>query len=225
MPMSTASTRPDPTGMNFDVEHLQRHIPHYLTAEDQQTLIRELKAIVGGESADYFLSSYNDQFQAHMLQGDGWRGFQLYLFETGALRSVRGLVLSNSCDVDPANPRDLPARVIFAPLIRLAAYEALLEASDVSADRVAAKIASIRAQKTTNIFFLPAGGPLGEDHVVRLDEAHSMPVPAHAASADRQKLFTLSNTGFYILVLKLSVHFCRLQEKISRRNERVGLAS
>lgn len=202
--------------MNFDVDHLQRHIPHYLTADDQQILIRELKAIADGESADYFLGPYQDSFRGVMLQGDGWRGFQLYLFETGELRSVRGLVLSNSCDVDPANPRDLPARVIFAPLVRLAAYRAVLEASSISADRVSAKIAAIKAQKTTNIFYLPAGGPLGEDHVVRFDEAHSMPVAAHAANGDREKLFTLSNTGFYMLVLKLSVHFCRLHEKISR---------
>ena len=56
-----------------------------------------------------------------------------------------------------------------------------------------------------------------EDHVVRFDEAQSMPVAAHAASSDKEKLFTLSNTGFYMLVLKLSVHFCRLQEKVNRK--------
>ena len=152
-----------------------------------------------------------------MLQGDGWRGFQLFIFESGERRSVRGVVLSNSCDVDPENPRDVPARVIFAPLVKLSAYEALLAKSGIDAAKVQAKITSIRAQKTTNVFFLPASGTLAEDHVVRLDEAHSMPVAAHIGSADREKLFTLSNTGFYMLVLKLSVHFCRLQERVNRK--------
>lgn len=153
-----------------------------------------------------------------MLQGDGWRGFQLFMFESGDRRSVRGIVLSNSCDVDPSNPRDVPARVIFAPLVKLSAYEALLHGSGIDTARVDEKVASIKAQKTTNIFCLPAGGPLEEDCIVRLDDAHSMPVAAQVDAPDREKLFTLSNTGFYMLVLKLSVHFCRLQEKVNRSN-------
>ena len=78
------------------------------------------------------------------------------------------------------------------------------------------KINSIIAQKTSNIFYLPASGALEDDYIIRLDELHSMPFSAHRESPDRQKLFTLSNTGFYMLVLKLSVHFCRFQEKINR---------
>ncbi|MFV0513486.1 MAG: hypothetical protein ACK5MY_07625 [Jhaorihella sp.] len=204
--------------MNFDAESLQQQIPYYLTAEDRQVLVDQLKAISRGGTADYFLDPYRDNFKADMLQGDGWRGFQLFKFDTGERRSVQGLVLSNSCDVDPENPRDVPARLIFAPLVKLAAYEALLRASGIDEQKVDVKLASIRAQKTTNMFFLPRGGPLAEDHVVRLDDAHSMPVAAHVEATDREKLFTLSNTGFYMLVLKLSVHFCRLHEKVNRKN-------
>lgn len=202
--------------MDFDVESLQQQIPSYLTSQDQEVLVRELKAIARGGTANYFLSDYQDSFQDSMLQGDGWRGFQLFLFDTGERRSVRGLVLSNSCDIDPANPRDYPTRVSFAPLVKLSTYKTYLDASGISAKRVAAKLASIRAQRTTNIFFLPAGGPLREEYVVRFDEIQSMPVKAHSESTDREKLFTLSNTGFYMLVLKLSIHFCRLQEKVHR---------
>lgn len=204
--------------MNFDAESLQQQIPYYLTAEDRQVLVDQLNTISRGGTADYFLDPYRDDFKADMLQGDGWRGFQLFKFDTGERRSVQGLVLSNSCDVDPENPRDVPARLIFAPLVKLAAYESLLRASDIDKQKVDVKLASIRAQKTTNMFFLPRGGLLPEDHVVRLDDAHSMPVAAHVEATDREKLFTLSNTGFYMLVLKLSVHFCRLHEKVNRKN-------
>lgn len=203
--------------MKLDLESLQQQIPYYLTAEDRQVLVDELKAISKGGTANYFLTPYSDAFKADMLQGDGWRAFQLFKFDTGQRRWVQGLVLSNSCDVEPGNTRDVPARVIFAPLVKLSDYERLLRGSSIDPQRVDEKLASIRAQKTTNLFFLPAGGPLGEDHVVRLDDAHSMPVAAHAKSEGREKLFTLSNTGFYMLVLKLSVHFCRLQEKVNRK--------
>lgn len=202
--------------MNLDPESLQQYFPYYLTAKDRQTLVDELKAISKGGTANYFLSPHNDEFGADMLQGDGWRAFQLFKFDSGERRWIQGLVLSNSCDVEPGNARDVPARVIFAPLVKLSDYEGLLRGSGIDEKKVDEKLASIRGQKTTNMFFLPTGGPLAEDHVVRLDDAHSMPVAAHIASKGREKLFTLSNTGFYMLVLKLSVHFCRLQEKVNR---------
>ncbi len=204
--------------MTLDVESIQKQIPQYLSAADQEVLVRELKAISSGLTSSYLLRKSRDEFSDIMLQGDGWRGFQLFLFETGERRTVRGVVLSNSCDVDPNNPRDVPARVIFAPLVKLSAYEAKLRESSISKDRIDAKISDIRKQRTTNIFFIPAEPPIEDDYLVRFDETHSMPVSAHLASADREKLFTLSNTGFYMLVLKLSVHFCRLQEKVNRKD-------
>ena len=88
--------------------------------------------------------------------------------------------------------------------------------NDIKQRQIDEKFAAIRAQKTSSLFFLPSGGPLADDHIVRLDDAHSMPVAAHSAATDREKLLTLSNTGFYMLVLKLSIHFCRLQEKVNR---------
>jgi hypothetical protein len=202
--------------MNFDAASLQQQIPFYLTARDRKVLIDELSAISKNGTANYFLPPDRDAFQSDMLQGDGWRGFQLFEFDTGNRLSIQGLVLSNSCDVDQTNQRDVPSRVIFAPLVKLSAFEAVLRKMNIEHQRVDAKLASIRAQKTTNMFFLPAGGPLGEDHVVRLDDAHSMPVAKHMPETGREKIFTLSNTGFYMLVFKLSVHFCRLHENINR---------
>jgi hypothetical protein len=206
--------------MEFDAESLQRQIPFYLTAEDQQVLVRELKSIASGasHSANYLLSDFNDSFSEVMLQGDGWRGFQLFIFESGERRSVRGIVLSNSCDVSPENPRDVPARVVFAPLVKLSTFEALLLQSGADPAKVQTKIASIKTQKTTNVFFLPASGALTDDYIVRFDDAHSMPVAAHIGGVEREKLFTLSDTGFYMLVLKLSFHFCRLHERVNRKN-------
>lgn len=203
--------------MKLDVESLQQQIPYYLTAQDRQTLVRELSSISRGGTANYFLERSRDDFADVSLQGDGWRGFQLYLFETGERRSVQGIVLSNSCDIDPDNPRDMPSRIIFAPLAKLSTYENILRRSGISDVAINEKIAAIRLQKTTNMFFLPAGGSITEDYVVRLDDAHSMPAAAHFSDGNREKLFTLSNTGFYMFVLKLSVHFCRFQEKVNRK--------
>ena len=208
--------------MAFDAERLQHQIPYYLAAEDRRVLIEELEAISSGGTADYTLSDYNNSFTHTMLQGDGWSGFQFFRFDIGKLHSVRGLVLSNSCDVDPENKRDLPARVIFTPLVKLSIYERLLYNSKIPKERIEDKINSIKAQETTSIFYLPAGGPLEEDYVARFDEAQSMPLAARDKSNGSAKLFTLSNVGFYMLVFKLSVHFCRLQENINRKPASLG---
>jgi hypothetical protein len=202
--------------MTFSVDDLKGHLPYYLSAKDQTTLTNELNAIISGGTVSYFLSGYSDKFGNEMLQGDGWRGFQLFLFESGERRSVRGLVLSNSCDVDTSNRRDTPPRVTFAPLVRLSKYKELLESSGLDQSKINAKLVSIKSQKTTSIFYLPAGGPLEEDHLARFDEAYSMPLAAHERSDTRKRLFTLSNTGFYMLIFKLSIHFCRLQENVQR---------
>ncbi|MBZ4023745.1 hypothetical protein CKO11_14925 [Rhodobacter sp. TJ_12] len=143
--------------MNLDAETLIQQIPYYLTAEDQKVLLDELTAISRGGTAEYLLGAYRDSFKKVMLQGDGWRGFQLFLFETGERRSVRGIVLSNSCDVDPENPRDVPARVIFAPMVKLAAFKRLLAAAISAPNALTPRLQrSRRKRRATSFTFLRA---------------------------------------------------------------------
>jgi len=78
-----------------------------------------------------------------------------------------------------------------------------------------------KAQHTRAIFYLPAGGALQVESVVLFGAAATMPATAHASHRtcrvkNRQILFTLSNTGFYMLALKRSLHVCRLQKKPNR---------
>lgn len=82
-------------------------------------------------------------------------------------------------------------------------------------DQIEHRISSIRNQTTTSTYFLPAENRMDEDVIANLDNLHSMPVEALAKSGTGKKICTLSNTGFYMLLLKLSVHFCRMQEAIN----------
>jgi hypothetical protein len=43
-----------------------------------------------------------------------------------------------------------------------------------------------------------------------------MPLHAFSEDGERRKLVTLNQLGFYLFVLKLSIHFCRFAEGISR---------
>ncbi|MCZ8271736.1 MAG: hypothetical protein O9306_14510 [Beijerinckiaceae bacterium] len=201
--------------MSSDLDEFRNQLPAYLSAADQEKLFGELKRIVSGEDISYYLSDYQNEFINDMLQGDGWRGFRFFDFATDSWRTIRGIIISNSCDIDPSNPRDTPSRVSFVPIVRLSNYINILREAGVSTTKIDAKVASIRSQKTTNVFFLPKHSPLDDEYIARLDEICSMPVLLYKKSTDK-KIFTLSNTGFYMFVLKLSIHFCRLQEKINR---------
>jgi hypothetical protein len=86
--------------------------PHYLTQPER---IRLAEALQQYESANYYTSMWPDD----LLQGDGWSGLEIINVENGDRDRVKGITLSNSCDIDRTNRRDMPPRVIFAPLVTL----------------------------------------------------------------------------------------------------------
>lgn len=203
--------------MSFSAENLKDQIPYYLTsAPAQKELVANLEAILSGAQTGYYLNATQDSYIDERLQGDGWRGLPLFSYSSGEKKEVRGILLSNTCDVSPGNERTLPPKLVFAPIVRLSAIEARFAAKGISAEQIAGKVKAIKEQIATSIFYLPAGGPLEEEYVALLDDVHSVPVAAHE-NADKEKLFTLSMAGFYLFVFKLSVHFCRLQENVDRR--------
>ncbi|WP_421404393.1 hypothetical protein [Agrobacterium fabrum] len=203
--------------MSISAEALQSQIPYYLTSEpEQKEFLSALTSLIGGASSGYFITSSFDPYKAEMLQGDGWRGLQVISFATGERRPIRGIVLSNSCDISTDNTRAFPPKVIFAPLVKLATIETKFKNAGLKTDQIADKLTAIRGQKITSFFYLPADGVLEEEYVVMLDDVHSMPSNIFIEQTEKQKLFTLSMAGFYLFVFKLSVHFCRLQENVKR---------
>jgi hypothetical protein len=192
------------------IEKIEDHLPKYLSPEHQRELGEQLRDF---ENRNY----YTRQLPDALLQGDGWNALSLFDFATGQRGQVKGIVLSNSCDISAGNKRDIPARIVFAPLVPLERYQKLLEASRaLTQDQIEKKISAIRQQSVTSLFFLPKGGDLEADHIAVLDDLHNVPSEAFLGEAMRRRLFTLSQMGFYLFVLKLSIHFCRFQEDLDR---------
>ena len=196
--------------MVVSVESIKDQIPYYLT-EDKKTALAKALADFP-DRFDYFISRYKDE----VLQGDGWSGLQVVNFENGQKRPVKGIVLSNSCDIDPTNQRDFPVNLTFAPIIKLSSYVALMEHYGMGSEKIRSKLDSIRLQKVTSCFYLPKGEGLDEDYVAMLDDVHTLPFSSFYAREPRGKLFTLSQAGFYMFLVKLSLHFCRFHEEVER---------
>jgi hypothetical protein len=191
---------------------IHSYLPYYLTAEAKTWIINELNKFPLGEMQYFLLHG----FEQEMLQGDGWTRLQLRNFVTGEQSAINGVVLSNTCDVTPENKRDLPVNITFSPLIPVEAYTALLIQAGLPRTSIDAKIAAMKRQEVTNIFYVPTGGALKSEHFVLLGDVHSLPAKVYQEDPNKNKLFTLSQAGFYLFLLKLSMHFCRFHEEVLR---------
>lgn len=202
--------------MAFDADSFYEQIPYYLTSDPQRkAFINELKALCqGATKSGYYISSAWDPNRDSVLQGDGWRGFVVFAFSSGESRSVKGIAFSNTCDVSPDNERVFPPKITFAPIIKLSRLRERFNQRNLDSEQIESRIQAIMSQKSTSVFYLPAGGGLDEDYVALLDDVHSMPMSEFEKG--REKIFTLSMAGFYLFVFKLSIHFCRLHENLER---------
>lgn len=196
--------------MPITVETIQSQIPSYLTQDAKEGLAKALESFP--KNTNYYTSRYSEE----LLQGDGWSSLELLRFEDGQRKPVKGILLSNSCDIAPENRRDLPARAVFAPIIPFSRYLQLLTEAGIDPEKIKAKSVAIREQRITTLLFLPKGAVLNDDYIAHLDDLHTIPLASFLAKTDRQKLFTLSQVGFYIFILKLSIHFCRFHENLAR---------
>lgn len=200
--------------MEISVESLEDQIPYYLTKTQKEGFLKALKDFKeSSKKINYYINNYRDE----LLQGDGWTNLQIRNFANGERTSILGIILSNSCDVSADNQRDLPTNITFAPLVPLSQYTELLTRAVKDTEKVEDKINSIREQRVSSLFFLPAGGGLREDYIALLDQVHTMPSREfQAGSTNTKKVFTLSLIGFYLFLFKISFHFCRFHENVVR---------
>lgn len=192
-------------------EQAKLFLPKYLTPDQTKELYSEL-ARFPNISSFYF---HRDDLRNHLLQGDGWRGFVAINFETGERKTVSGIILSNSCDVSSDNVRHTPVKILFAPLVNLGKYVALLRESGKSDTQIQDILQSIKAQKVSHIFYLPSYTGVIEESIILLDDIHNHPL-ADFLQRERSCLLRLNQIFFYIFLIKLSIHFSRFQEGVQR---------
>lgn len=196
---------------DFSLEEIAVFLPKYLSPREQAGLFDEIKRL---PNAIAFYDRRRD-LEADLLQGDGWRGLVAINFDSLERKSLSGVIISNSCDIDIANKRDISPNVLFAPIIRLSDFCALLERSGKSAEEIAARLDVIRSQRITSIFYLPKYDGVIDESLILLDDIHRHPL-RDFVKVDRAKVFTLTQTAFYLFLIKLSVHFHRVNEGVHR---------
>lgn len=198
----------------IDLEDIRQFLPTYLSQGSYDSFLDELKQFIRANSKPFYTTALRDE--PILFQGDGLQGLLVINPPDTRVGPAPAILLSNTCDVDPNNQRMFGAHLSYAPIFSLERYlEALRPAA--SAHTIDVHRNDIRQQLITQIFFLPEGGKLKGDSIVFLDRTMS----SASESVVRERvpeirLFTLSNFGAWLFALKLSIHFCRIRDKVDR---------
>jgi len=197
-------------------EEIKAFLPQYLTEDHQQRLISVLKSF----PEKFRDGAYTEEQTVveQLLQGDGVPDFPIVNLPSVVVKNGKALIISNSCDIATENKREIrPKRLSFCPIVDLTLYESALSEVGVSAQQIGSHVVEIKAQKISNIFYLPKAEKMSGDGIVFFDSLLSI----DNAALDRneiisKKLFTLSDAGWYFLLLKMSIHFTRMNEGVKR---------
>jgi len=203
----------------ISVEEIRNFLPGYLSQGSENAFLDEIKHFLKAESRPFYTNAL-----AHhpvLFQGDGLEGLLVVSLPDPKTGPGSGMLLSNTCDVDPSNKRLFASWLTYAPIFRLDPYLAALRDGEfgppVDAGLVRDHESKIRQQLITQIFYLPEGGRLPADCLVFMDRLISMPSETvNRDDVPKNRLFTLSDFGAWLFALKLSIHFTRIRDKVDR---------
>ena len=201
--------------MNNLDEEIKKYLPQYLSEIELNNLRKELENFPtdGTKDTVYTIALANADY---LLQGDGVANLDYINFPDVVIKPIDVILLSNTCDMSIENKRMNPCRIMYAPILKFDIYARKLRESFPS-QRVDNHLRDIKAQQISQAMFLPKGGKMDYDGIVFFDRAISIPLSEETMqSMCDNKLFTLSNFGLYLLLIKLSIHFTRIQERIDR---------
>ena len=203
--------------MNLD--DIQIYLPKYLSAESSKELFEGLKDFPNNIDSRLYTNYLQDPI---IYQGDGLKNMLAINLPNVELKNVNGLVLSNTCDTELTNNRPFPSQIVYSPIISLQKYESGLLSIMGSEERVHNHVLEVRKQKVTQIFFLPKFDDILEESIIFLDRIFNVENEfVNRSTLDDTRIFSLSDYGNYLFLLKLSIHFTRIQDKVDRKSVRI----
>lgn len=202
------------------IEEIKKYLPQYLSASATVSLFEELKQFPS--NIDQRIYTERLKGEGIIFQGDGLMGLLYVNLPDTTAKPLLGMIFSNTCDIDTQNDRLFDARISFAPVFNLSKYKRALIEKYVNSNKktiqaIDSHINDIKKQNISQIFYLPKGSGLENDSIVFLDRINNLPSGYFSKNQILEnRLFTLSDYGFYLFLFKLSVHFTRVRESVQR---------
>jgi len=195
-------------------EEIKKYLPQYLSSTSEKELFDQINSDGIGDNYYAFEAPLKDK----ILQGDGLAAMQVINLPDPTVKEAPAIVLSNTCDMDLDNKRAFPSQMVYAPILNLEKYEKGLLARKVDSEQsIKSFVDAIRRQRVTQVLYLPQGAGLKYEGIVFLDHLNHFPAMKWTSDDVKgNRLFTLSNYGFYTLLIKISIHFTRIKEGIDR---------
>ena len=200
------------------IQDVSLYLPQYLSSSEKDSMKEELRNFPadGTKSTIYTCALKRADY---LLQADGIDNLSYCNFPDTKIGKVPGLLFSNTCDMSFENKRLNDCRIMYAPILKLDKYrDGLL--CNYEKERVETHINDIKSQFVSQIMYLPkdiTGVGLGFDGIVFFDRVISIPLSNQTTEELVQnRIFTLSNFGFYLFLLKISYHFTRVKERLDR---------
>lgn len=200
-----------------EIDDFKVYLPRYLSDESLNVMFEDIKKFVQNGSNDEVYTSRLKN-EKMIFQGDAIQEMPAVTLPETELYNCKAIVLSNSCDINLSNTRPFTSYILYSPIVRLSSYRELLESNGMKPDKLKEHIDKIKSQTITQVLYLPQHkyGP-DEDCLVFLDKiCHCDNSTVDRESLNERRLFSFNNFGFYLLLLKISIHFTRIREAVDR---------
>ena len=209
----------------FDKHEFERLLPDYLSKAEKGRLLNALAQFTekdGWENQShthFYLSNKPNYF----LQGDLVRGVRQAIWNpiTDEFQKIyaNALILSNTCDLDATNDRVITKDVVLAPLTPFNDFVEELSLIVTNKTKLATIIQGVKSQTYSNVFYLPTHTRSNQDFVCFFDNAFWFPTEEltdYLPHIEQIRFQSLDYFGYYLFMVKLSYHFCRLPEEKQR---------
>jgi hypothetical protein len=204
------------------LEDLRLFLPKYLSSESERDMFTCLKQFpVNIDDRIYTNYLRNEET---IFQGDGIKDLLVINLPQTDIKPVLCMILSNTCDIDLQNKRFFPSQIIYSPIFNLSKYRSHLSiSSSKTRQQIDDHIQAIKQQEITQIFYLPSLTGYIDESIVFFDRICNCSNSfVNRTNLRHQRIFTLSDYGAYLFLLKLSIHFTRIQDRVERKNNRTN---
>ncbi len=217
--------------MSFGDDHFEKILPSYLVDAEKARLKQALSQFTVDERGNEinYSNFYRDYNHAYFMQSDLIKEIRIgnWNEEKGEFQKAYtdAIIISNTCDISFENKRDVNTKqCLFAPLLDFNEYLADLEIAGYSKDKINSFSQNVKAQLRTNIFYLPIHFKEGKEYIVLIDNVFWFPTSelnSYISDIEDNRITSFTHFGFYLFILKLSYHLCRLPEQCDREIEMV----
>lgn len=212
--------------MAFNKEEWDILLPSNLLATDKERLKRLLGQFFNVEhrkGVKKYDNFYLDTSVKYFLQGDVLKNINSLFWdaENGNYTFANSpvILLSNTCDVSEENNHNFDKQALYAPVTKLDFFTDSLREEGVGEQKIISIINALKNQEYSNVFYLPSNPVNGNEYVILLDNIFWQPsniLKEKLPQINEERFLSLNHFGFYLLITKLSYHFCRVPEEIDR---------